>query len=527
MFVRRLFAATGVASVSVALCATVSVAGDGASIADRLSADATGGGVTVTAGPTGTSLDGSVSGSQAHGVAGAHGGTDSASTTSSLSLSGPALSPTLDLQSLLNGLPGAATLNGAPGTALSALAGAGTLVPGGLPTPDPFASPPGPQDIPALLSGVYPPRPIDVPPPVVTNLSQVVTGTTSQVTGLATTATSPNGTWTRTGLMAAQRMWGTLTELTDGRVLAAGGIGTDYEASAELFDPHSGTWSLTGSMSTPRFRHTATLLKDGRVLVIGGADNGGILSSADIYDPATGTWSAAGNMASPRDDHEATLLLDGRVLVTGGGAPPELFDPATLSFKLAAPMTFDRNGWGETATLLPDGTVLVAGGATTWGPSSATQIYDPVHDVWSSGPAMSVARYGHTATLITPPLPLLGPAEVVVTGGQDQSGHSLAATEVYDIAHRQWRRVGDLHVPRVGDAAAALSDGRLLVTGGEPGDGTTTTTAEIFSPLNDQWSLATSMNLPRFTHCAALLADGRVLVAAGNQMVAEVLSLPY
>jgi hypothetical protein len=64
------------------------------------------------------------------------------------------------------------------------------------------------------------------------------------------------------------------TLLPNGKVLVAGGdsdrTGTNVYASAELYNPASGAWTLTGSMNNPRDTHTATSLPNGKVLVAGG-----------------------------------------------------------------------------------------------------------------------------------------------------------------------------------------------------------------------------------------------------------------
>lgn len=79
------------------------------------------------------------------------------------------------------------------------------------------------------------------------------------------------------------------------------------------------SFSTTGSMATARDRATATLLNDGRVLVAGGfGSNAAILRSAELYDPATGQFSPAGNLRAPRAYHTATPLGDGRILIVGG-----------------------------------------------------------------------------------------------------------------------------------------------------------------------------------------------------------------
>ena len=76
------------------------------------------------------------------------------------------------------------------------------------------------------------------------------------------------------------------TVLTDGRVLAVGGEGSNSVllASAEIYNAGSATWTPTGALTTPRKVFTATLLHNGNVLVTGGwgaGDNS--LKSAELY----------------------------------------------------------------------------------------------------------------------------------------------------------------------------------------------------------------------------------------------------
>src|SRR5437870_6272242 len=79
------------------------------------------------------------------------------------------------------------------------------------------------------------------------------------------------------------------------------------------------SWSYTGNLNTARIEHSATLLQNGKVLVAGGNGSDGnqfplSLNSAELYDPATEMWSSTGSLNTARQGHTATRLEDGQVL---------------------------------------------------------------------------------------------------------------------------------------------------------------------------------------------------------------------
>ena len=93
------------------------------------------------------------------------------------------------------------------------------------------------------------------------------------------------------------------------RVLILGGGGQ----TAELFNPTTGSFSPTGNLTVPRLAPSVTLLTDGRVLVAGGSSSNGTTDSTEIYDPTSGIFTAATSMNEPRQQQTATLLSDGQV----------------------------------------------------------------------------------------------------------------------------------------------------------------------------------------------------------------------
>jgi hypothetical protein len=285
------------------------------------------------------------------------------------------------------------------------------------------------------------------------------------------------GRFSPTGSMAIGRQGHTATLLSDGRVLIAGGYHSGMGAavsadalasqlgiarpsswtdpvhlgnlaSAELYDPKTGKFSPTGSMAQGRNWATATLLSDGRVLVVGGLVDGTLtLSSAEIYDPAKGTFSPTGSMPDGRLLSSATLLVDGRVLISGGvllnGAARVdvsvalLYEPQTGRFVQTGALAQPRDT--ATATRLADGRVLVAGGFTwpSGGPVSAkgqasvsvssVEIFDPTTGKFSDAGSMTIARAGHSATLLLD-------GRVLIVGGIDMTATTadeLGSAELY------------------------------------------------------------------------------------------------
>jgi len=312
--------------------------------------------------------------------------------------------------------------------------------------------------------------------------------------------------WTPTGDMLVGRSHHTATLLTDGRVLVAGGMGSDERmlSSAELYDPRTGTWSVTGSMIAPRSDHTATLLSDGRVLVASSA------GQAELFDPKTGAWNATGHMATPRVSYATTLLRDGRVLVSGGRdsaigfedqlAPAELYDPTTGTWEGAG--TMDASRYSHTATLLADGRVLISGGqgnettpSNLMGFLASAELYDPEDATWTATGAMQVPRSVHAAVL-------LGDGRVLVAGGSPVA----AMAELFDPVAGAWQLGGKVE-GWMRPSAILLGDGRVLVVDGLG-------SLDLYDPRT-MTSRSVAYAAHGFDPSATLLQDGKVLVAGG------------
>ena len=143
-----------------------------------------------------------------------------------------------------------------------------------------------------------------------------------------------------------------------------------------------------------------------------------LLSGSAIAQPL-GTFTPTGNMNTARSDHRATLLPNGKVLITGG---------QVLNAK--APLVL-----------------------------SSAELYDPVTGAFAAAGNMSVARIGHTATL-------LSTGQVLITGGQDDHFHELSDAELYDPSMGTFTSTGSMTAARSAHSATLLNTGRVLISGG-------------------------------------------------------------
>lgn len=123
--------------------------------------------------------------------------------------------------------------------------------------------------------------------------------------------------------------------------MAANGMSNWYRLTPDIHGSYvNGTWSAMASMNASRLYFASVVLRDGRVLVAG-AEYGTGYNSAEVYDPLTDTWTLTSGADELFFDAISEILPDGRVMV----APLHPTVPGTPA------------------------------------------IYDPVADIWSTGPA--------------------------------------------------------------------------------------------------------------------------------------------
>ncbi|HEY1272999.1 MAG TPA: kelch repeat-containing protein [Terriglobales bacterium] len=162
------------------------------------------------------------------------------------------------------------------------------------------------------------------------------------------------------------------------------------------------------------------------------------------------------------------------------------------------------------ATLLNDGRVLITGGQDTSGASMASaEVYNPAGGSFAATGDMTATHAYHTATL-------LNNGKVLVTGGVDSTSIPSAIAELFDPATGTFASTGSMGSPRTGHAGILLGNGKVLVTGGADAAGAVGATAELFDPVTGTFAPTGNMTGPRIGHTATLLSNGKVLLAGGS-----------
>jgi hypothetical protein len=158
---------------------------------------------------------------------------------------------------------------------------------------------------------------------------------------------------------------------------------------------------------------------------------------------------------------------------------------------------------GHTATLINStGNVLVTS-------QGSAEVYNPYDEVWRpTAPMLNAVRDNASATWIQ------ATGQVLVAGGRGQYDANLQSAELYDPATNTWTATGNMITARSRHTATMLDSGKILVAGGSF-TRWETSYAELYDPATGTWSATANMNIPRATHTATKLYSGKVLVVGG------------
>jgi len=231
------------------------------------------------------------------------------------------------------------------------------------------------------------------------------------------------------------------------------------------------------------------------------------------------TWSESGSLPpgftltsngvfAGTTSQTGTFSVAVAVMDSASQSDTQNFNIAVFSDGFTSTGSMASTRFAFTATSLSTGNVLIAGGQDNTGPTLASaELYDLASGSFSSTGTMSFERSWHTAT------PCNG--QVLVAGGFDGSDNALASAELYDPATGIFSRTGAMATGRVFHTAAVLSGGKVLVAGGWDQSRTAVSSAEVYDPGVGAFSATASMQSPRSNHTATVLANGQILIAGG------------
>lgn len=164
----------------------------------------------------------------------------------------------------------------------------------------------------------------------------------------------------------------------------------------------------------------------------------------------------------------------------------------------------------HTATLLANGKVLITGGFDNRGLTLASgEIFDPNSRTFIPASPMNVARSSQTATLLTN-------GKVLIAGGYN-NGDYLASAELYDPTTGTFSLTGLMTMARSDQAAVLLNNGNVLIAGGVGTGWTFLATAELYDPETGTFTATGDMTTPRESHTITLLKNGKALITGGHK----------
>lgn len=202
------------------------------------------------------------------------------------------------------------------------------------------------------------------------NIVMAIGGTGGTTGSTAVEAYDPTAnTWTARAAMNIGRCQAKAVQLNDGTVLVAGGRVSGFTLdfatladigictnTAEVYTVGSNTWAQVGRMSYARTGHALYVLSDGRVIAIGGigynpsqSTTAAYLNTTEVYDPTMKLWVPGPSMRVARGFF-ASDVINNRVYVAGGNptdASTEYLDLATMRWTyvpaaLSSPVTKTR-----------------------------------------------------------------------------------------------------------------------------------------------------------------------------------------
>jgi hypothetical protein len=237
---------------------------------------------------------------------------------------------------------------------------------------------------------------------------------------------------------------------------------------------------------------------------------------------ATASNDATGTDASSNDATGTDANADAAPTPEGGCGD----DAGPGAFSCTGSLATARMAPG--GAVLPNGKVLIAGGWNATGQTLASaEVYDPASGTFSTTGAMAGE---HLWAGWASPWPVLASGKVLAAGGLAASGALLSTAELYDPAAGAFTGTGSLGTAVVAFNEVTLADGSVLLVGGydavtgappSPSFSYTagTNQAQRYDPTSAMFASAGTLAEQRLFGCNVLLPSGKVLAIGGSQGV--------
>jgi len=280
------------------------------------------------------------------------------------------------------------------------------------------------------------------------------------------------------GCAASKLLWNGMAIMAGGTDQEVYGPGSNKVKQYNFFTKQ---WQVLPKMLDYRWYPSMTQLADGRLLITGGGglNNPIRVNTTELYDPLTGLTEWVDTIAIRNEQSPILTLYSGKALMTF--RPPQLFDPATEQWELAADFVQGNrmpNGDHVDHELvhLPEGDVIAIGFKPFPAGSGGNLVerYDPIANIWTLRANFAPLR-SRAETVLTPDRRIL----VLAGAKEDPSDLSpvnqwgyMDLNDQYDPYVDTWRRLAPMPRKREYHALAVLvPDGRVIVVGGEGAPG--------------------------------------------------------
>jgi hypothetical protein len=289
------------------------------------------------------------------------------------------------------------------------------------------------------------------------------------------------------------------------------------------------TWSAVAPLNIPRrglavaSAPATSPLAGSRLYAVGGdggPSNPGAIFQVEAYDPTANIWTVLPTaLPSPRTDLAAATTA-GKLHVFGGApaamaSAHSVYDPAAAAWASGPPLLTPRSLLA--AVTGPDGRIYVVGGLGTASSTdflATLEIYDPVTNMWTSGPPMSFARAGLAACLLG--------GLIYAIGGENSTSNALTTVEVFNPAANTWGvSLPGLTAGRTRLAASPGPGGLMYAIGGFDNTHTAQTTVSAGNGSAAAWSVQPSLTTAQAELGAAVGPDGRLYAVGGQAAAVE------